>query len=276
MPRAFDKLTDKRINLPRPPGNELKPAPRRPAVSPTGSPDVRKRRGEVVRPVPQAPAHTKRAIPRGGFTGGREGRFVRRDGRMEGGLLPKPPQAEVVETQEKVTPDGGREVRQRLEGERVAEEFKQEQRSLDMQKETEMAPEGSTKPPPPKKTSPLGQNSPIEQLSQQEPMPQGRDHHLRQIGIDESLPPAQAKTLEAQTIRDFQRFGSYEGEDDPEAPPPPIRPGKNSYNPATGEWLKPEGKVSMLDRLTTIAGVRSGIGTKIPDGAQQMRRTGVE
>jgi len=220
----------------------------------------------VVRPAApaQAPSHTKAAaIQRGGYTGGKNP-FVGRNGRIEG-QLPKPPQPEVVETQEKITPDGGREVRERLEGERVAEEYKQDQRAAEMQKQTDMAPEGTTKPPPPKKTSPLGQDSPIEQIAQKEPMPTGREHHLRQLGIDETLPPEQARVLEAQTVRDFQRFGSYTGEDDPEAPPPPIRPGKHTFNPASGEWLKPEGKVSMLDRLTKIGGMR---GT--------MQRTGVE
>ena len=128
-----------------------------------------------------------------------------------------------------------------------------------MQTETEMAPAGTTKEPPPSKTSPLGGESPIEQLAQTEVLPAGRNHHLREIGIGAgNLPPEQQKIVEAQTVRDFSRFGSYEGEDDPEAPPPPIRPGKNSFNPATNQWVKPEGKASMLDRLGTIA-KRSGM-----------------
>jgi hypothetical protein len=37
--------------------------------------------------------------------------------------------------------------------------------------------------------------------------------------------------------------------DDPHAPAPPIRVGKHSFNPMTGQWVEPEGQVSTLDRL---------------------------
>lgn len=236
MPRAVDKTTGARTNLPRPPGATARGTLPRPAVSPTGSGDIRARKGEVVRPAPpaQAPSHTKPYV-------GQDGRMVEQ--------IPRPP--EMVETAEEITPDGGRKVREKLQGAHVAEEFKQEKQVAEMREAT-MGPEGPTEPPPPKKVSPLGDASPIEQALKVGPMPAGREQHLRAIGIDEQMTPEQAKVFEAQAVRDFERFGPYDGDDDPNAPPPPIRPGKNSYNPRTGTWLKPEGKVSMLDRLTNI------------------------
>lgn len=252
MPRGFSGDEDgggrRRINLPRPPALARRETNvPRPAASPNRASAGRQRAGEVPT-ISKSPSHTGKAKP-----------FVGADGRTTG-VLPQPPKAQVVETETQKMPDGGTKVRERLEGERVADEFKQDKARKAMQAETEMAPAGTTKEPPPSKTSPLGAESPIEQLSQNEPdLPAGRNHHLREIGIGEgNLPPDQQKIQEAQTVRDFSRFGSYEGEDDPEAPPPPIRPGKNSYNPATAQWVKPEGQVSMLDRLGKIS-KRSGM-----------------
>jgi hypothetical protein len=36
-----------------------------------------------------------------------------------------------------------------------------------------------------------------------------------------------------------KRFGPWRGSEDPNAPPPPIRPNAWSFNPDTGKWIEP-------------------------------------
>jgi hypothetical protein len=105
-------------------------------------------------------------------------------------------------------------------------------------------------PEPPMPKSPLGNDSPIEQADAQGKLRAGQRHHLRAFGMaDPGMDPSTAKEFERKAVRDMDLFGEYPGMDDPHAPPPPIRPGKNSLNPMTGMWVTPEGQVSVLERF---------------------------
>lgn len=111
------------------------------------------------------------------------------------------------------------------------------------------------KPEPPLAKSPLGRESPIEQADASGKLRSGQKHHLRALGLSQSgMDPKQARHFEKQAVRDMDLFGEYAGMDDPHAPPPPIRVGKHSFNPATGKFVAPEGFVSVLDRIAPIPG----------------------
>ncbi len=106
------------------------------------------------------------------------------------------------------------------------------------------------KPEPPMQKSPLGRESPIEQADAAGKLRAGQKHHLRALGLSQpGMDPQTAKAYEKAAVRDMELFGEYDGMDDPHAPPPPIRPGKHSFNPKTGQFVSPEGSVSVLDRM---------------------------
>jgi hypothetical protein len=106
------------------------------------------------------------------------------------------------------------------------------------------------KPEPALPKSSLGAESPIEQADAGGKLRAGTRHHLRSLGFQTSgMDPKTAKNFERQAVRDFDLYGEYPGMDDPHSPPPPIRPGKHSFNPMTGQYVAPEGTVSVLDRL---------------------------
>jgi hypothetical protein len=55
------------------------------------------------------------------------------------------------------------------------------------------------------------------------------------------LNPEGQAVIQQRTVERLQRFGAYPGQDDPEAPPPPIVPWLPSYNPfapAGQEWIE--------------------------------------
>ena len=117
-----------------------------------------------------------------------------------------------------------------------------------IQAQTEAVMQQQPEPPMPK--SSLGADSPIEQADSKQKLRSGTRHHIREIGMQTAgMDPKSAKELERKAVRDFDLFGEYPGMDDPHSPPPPIRPGKNSFNPMTGQWVPPEGQVSVLDRM---------------------------
>ena len=117
-----------------------------------------------------------------------------------------------------------------------------------IQAQTEAVMQQQPEPPMPK--SSLGADSPIEQADSKQKLRSGTRHHIREIGMQTAgMDPKSAKELERKAVRDFDLFGEYPGMDDPHSPPPPIRPGKNSFNPMTGQWVTPEGQVSVLDRM---------------------------
>ena len=117
-----------------------------------------------------------------------------------------------------------------------------------IQAQTEAVMQQQPEPPMPK--SSLGADSPIEQADSKQKLRSGTRHHIREIGMQTAgMDPKSAKELERKAVRDFDLFGEYPGMDDPHSPPPPIRPGKNSFNPMTGQWVPPEGQVSVFDRM---------------------------
>jgi hypothetical protein len=106
------------------------------------------------------------------------------------------------------------------------------------------------KPEPALPKSSLGADSPIEQADAGGKLRAGTRHHMRAIGFQTSgMDPQTAKEFERKAVRDFDQFGEYPGMDDPHAPAPPVRPGKHSFNPMTGQFVEPEGAVSVLDRM---------------------------
>lgn len=230
MPRAFEN--GDRINLPRPPASGRPQQYARPMVSPTGSPDIRARRGELQRPaLPQPPPGPpgREIIPQQPPGAPSQTRPV------EPPAFGQPPMGE-----DRMAPPGADRLQQQ-----------QQAQQLDQMRPQDQVPQ------PPKRSSPLGDNSPIEQASRMAgpETPAGADAHLRKIGLpDTPLPGPQQKLYEARAVKDYKRFGDYSGQDDPDAPPPPIRPGKHSFNPTTGQWVLPEGQVSVLDRFMKGAG----------------------
>jgi hypothetical protein len=122
-------------------------------------------------------------------------------------------------------------------------------------------------PAPPKARSPLGNDSPIERAEGQGHLRKGQSQHLRSFGIAQpGMSKEEGKRHEAMALRDMDRFGEYDGMDDPNSPPPPIRPGQNSFNPMTAQWVEPEGQVSILSRF-------GGLGQpQGPNLAQQQQR----
>lgn len=262
MPRAFDE-SNARINLPRVPtgppiANQGGGAPgiARPPAAPTGV-QPRRRRDELVRPVsgpqtlvPQAPSQTQPLAPP-----------------TAPGLTPAPGAPAVTQP----TPPGGpmaapgpvptkREFAG-MSGEKITVQsptgLPPETPSPDAQaaqireQGTSLSPATATQEPPPAKTSPLGDQSPVEQFTRQRTdLPAGTNHHLRALAIpDTSMTPEERMRFEQTAVKDFQKFGRYSGDDDPEAPAPPIRPGRQSFNPTTGQWIRPEGSVSVIDKV---------------------------
>lgn len=246
MPRAFDD-TERRINKPRLPAGP--PVPNQggpvgghaqPEITPRGVVQRRARKDEVVRPVPSSPSQTGPSGPpeapvgRPGAPKQPEfGREVSRkyEGPMGESITVKPPKM----------PTPGDEAMQRQQDPGAPGQFTQG---------TSMQTAESRTPLPPAKTSPLGADSPIEKAAGAGRLAPGQDRHLRSIGIpDQPLGLEQQKQFEAVALQDMERFGQYEGMDDPESPPPPIRPGKNSFNPETGQWVTPANKVSPMGLL---------------------------
>lgn len=279
MPRAFDEQR-RRINLPRPPvtvrPGETLP---RPAISPNPTPDIRARRDELVRPVapptrlipkvslqapsaqqpvppvaPPSPAPTPPPTPPAGrpqLVGGPQPQVpgipqVDRRGQTI------PLKSEDQQTLIAVPPDarpGASELAAagiRIES---SDDLGAASRSLSELGDASRAAMGLTPAGPPK-SSPLGPSSPVERFSAG--LQPGENVHLREIafGADsQGLSPDRQAAHERGIVRQFQRFGKYSGSEDPNSPPPPIRPGRASFNPTTGQWVLPEGQVSVLDRL---------------------------
>lgn len=243
MPRSFDPNTGQRIPKPVGPPGPNAGKPRSMPAARAGSPAI-VRQNEVAEAQPtaaprQAPSQTQ-AVPPQEFTA-------------------RPMAAPPVETKrETVDPTTGAKTveeapaetggLQRPEG----PEAKQQDQML--KQGTSMAPSEASEPAPPEKKSPLGMDSPLEKFLGDEKVsssiPLGAKHHMRSVAIpDQNMSPEERKRYEQQTIRTFQKFGRYHGDDDPNAPAPPIRPGKINYNPLTGRIIMPEGQI---DRVTPV------------------------
>lgn len=55
------------------------------------------------------------------------------------------------------------------------------------------------------------------------------------------LSPKQNAAFKADAHAQLEQFGDYPGKNDPNAPPPPIRPGGRSFNPFTGKFTGERG-----------------------------------
>jgi hypothetical protein len=106
--------------------------------------------------------------------------------------------------------------------------------------------------PPPAAPSPLGAESPIEQYNQTGGFQTGQNAHIRDITFKKmsGMSREQQLAYEQQAVRDFTSFGSYEGMDDPNAPPPPVNVGGYSYNPESNHWVEPQDKPSVMARYS--------------------------
>lgn len=230
MPRSFDP-NNQRINTPKPGpvgppvanqgrGQGLRQPPTIKPVQP------RTRKDEITRPMAQgsvpsgAPSHTKPMGP------------------------PDGSQAGLVE-QKRIYQGPG--------GEKVTVQPSQEQQM--MGEEPSLLTGGQQAPgtvSPPMAPSPLGMDSPVEQTAQAGGFRHGQNAHIRKLtqGSMAGMNREQQIEFERKAVRDFQAFGDYEGSDDPNSPPPPIRVGKHSYNPETGHWVEPEGEPSVLAQMS--------------------------
>lgn len=237
MPRQFDPNTNARIPAPTGP-----PAPQKgqPRSSPAarGAPGVRVRSDEVQKPIPapgQAPSDQR------GFRAS-EGAVFSAEGPVETKREFLDPQTGEKLTQEAPAEGGGLG---------APEEPEQAQLTEMMSQGTSMTPKEAVEEPPPDKLSPLGKDSPLEQFMGGEGgkgVRLGAKHHMREIAVPDgsNMSPEERKSHEKLTIRTFQRFGKYQGDDDPSSPAPPIRPGKYNFNPTTGQRIPPEGAIDLV------------------------------
>lgn len=261
MARAFNDQ-NQRINLPRSPTASpvpnqggVAPGLPRPAPAPRGV-QTRQRRDEVVRPainpqttVPQAPSQTQPVAapvpPSAQLPPPRPPGPTAPPGSVEMKREFMGPGGEKIQVQ--AAPGGG--LQPETPSPEAAEQTLREQGTSLQGAQTVSAP-------PPAKTSPLGDQSPVEQFTKATPsLPPGANQHLRSIAItNQSMTPEERMRFEQTAVRSFQQFGRYSGDDDPESPPPPIRPGKHSFNPTTGQWVAPEGQVSVIDKAMKLIG----------------------
>lgn len=89
------------------------------------------------------------------------------------------------------------------------------------------------------------------------PIAHGTMSHMERLvdsidgdGVDPStLDEGTRRRYRQDAVRQMEEFGSYPGMDDPDSPPPPVRPLSYSYNPMTAKWTSPEGADSLVDRF---------------------------
>jgi hypothetical protein len=89
------------------------------------------------------------------------------------------------------------------------------------------------------------------------PIAHGTMSHLSRLtdsidgdGVDPAmLDEGSRRRYRQDAVRQMEEFGSYPGMDDPDSPPPPVRPLSYSMNPMTGKWVNPEGADSLIDRF---------------------------
>lgn len=53
------------------------------------------------------------------------------------------------------------------------------------------------------------------------------------------MTPEQAVAYQTATVQARRDFGPHPWAGDPNAPPPPVQPGRASFNPFTGQWSGP-------------------------------------
>jgi hypothetical protein len=89
------------------------------------------------------------------------------------------------------------------------------------------------------------------------PIAHGTMEHMKRLvettdgdGVDTNqMDEGTRRRYKADAVKQMEEFGPYVGMDDPDSPPPPVRPLSYSFNPLRNKWTSPEGHDSMLDRF---------------------------